>query len=143
MLSEPIVPADPLLDERCAEAARESDDEAEEPKDIHVDGIAWRCERVERRGVQAISIREPGDFLGKLLKKPRGDIGGIGLEVLVTLDEECGYRCGEYTRLVETGFDQKVLGTPTSDFKNVHKRGFRPCRPSNVRPWHCRACRRV
>jgi hypothetical protein len=49
------------------------------------------------------SIREPGKFLGNLLKKPGGHIGGIGLEALVTLDEECGNRCGEYTRL-ETDF---------------------------------------
>jgi hypothetical protein len=34
-----------------------------------------------------------------LLKKPRGDIGGIGLEALITLDEECGNGCGEYARL--------------------------------------------
>jgi hypothetical protein len=49
------------------------------------------------------SIRDPGKFLGNLLKKPGGHIGGIGLEALVTLDEECGNRCGEYTRL-ETDF---------------------------------------
>lgn len=102
MLREPIVPADPLLHKRGTEAARESDDEAEEPKDIHVDGITWRCERVEWLGGQVISIGDPDKFLGNLLKKPGGDIAGIGLEVLVTLDEECSNRCGEYARL-ETG----------------------------------------
>jgi hypothetical protein len=44
MLGEPIVPADPLLDECGTEAAGESDDETEEPKDIYVDGITWRFE---------------------------------------------------------------------------------------------------
>jgi len=33
-------------------------------------------------------------FLGNLLKKPSGHVGGIGLEALVTLDEECGNGCG-------------------------------------------------
>ena len=44
MLGEPVVPADPLLHERGTEAAGESDDEAEEPKDINVDGITLRSE---------------------------------------------------------------------------------------------------
>jgi hypothetical protein len=44
LLGEPIVPADPLLHKCGTKTTRESDDEAEEPKDIHVDGITWRCE---------------------------------------------------------------------------------------------------
>lgn len=46
-----------------------------------------------------ITIREPGKFLSDLLKKPRRDICGIGLEALVTLDEESGNGCGEYAGL--------------------------------------------
>lgn len=99
MLGEPKVPANPLLHKRGTEATRETDDEAEEPKDIHLNGITLRFEWFERRRGQAISIRKPHNFLGKLLKEPRGHVGGIGLEALVTLDEESGNRCGEYTRL--------------------------------------------
>lgn len=99
MLGKPKVPADPLLHKCSTEAARERHDEAEEPEDIHLNGITWRFKRVERRGGQAISISDPHKFLGNLLKKPRGHISGIGLEALVTFDEECGNSCGENTRL--------------------------------------------
>jgi hypothetical protein len=44
LLGEPKVPTDPLLHKCGTEAARECDDEAEEPKDIHVNGITWRFE---------------------------------------------------------------------------------------------------
>jgi hypothetical protein len=37
------VSADPLLDKRSKEAARETDAEAEEPKDIHANSTASRC----------------------------------------------------------------------------------------------------
>jgi hypothetical protein len=93
VLGEPIVPADPLLNKSGTEAAGESDDEAEEPKDIDVNGITWSFEWVE--GLRG----DADEFLGNLLKKPSGHVGGIGLEALVTLDEECGNGCGEYTRL--------------------------------------------
>jgi hypothetical protein len=66
------------------------------------------------------SIRDPHKFLGNLLKKQRGHISGIGLEVLVTLDEECGNRCGEYTRL-ETDSKGKQVVNANWRFKNVHK----------------------
>ena len=38
-----VVSADPLLDKCGKESARETDAEAEEPKDIHVNSIASRC----------------------------------------------------------------------------------------------------
>lgn len=44
MFGEPIIPTDPLLDKSGTEAAGESDDETEEPKDIDVDGPTWRFE---------------------------------------------------------------------------------------------------
>jgi hypothetical protein len=50
-----------------------------------------------------ISIRDARKFLGSLSKKASGHIRGIGFKGLVTLDEECGNGCGEYTRL-ETDF---------------------------------------
>ena len=50
-----------------------------------------------------LSIRDPRKFLSDLLKKPRGYVGGVGLKILVTFDEECSNRRGEYTRL-ETVF---------------------------------------
>jgi len=44
MPGELKVPADPLLHKRGTEAARETNGEAEEPKDIHVNGITTRFE---------------------------------------------------------------------------------------------------
>jgi hypothetical protein len=45
------------------------------------------------------SIRDPRQFLSNLLEKPSRHVGGIWLEILVTFDEECSNRRGEYTRL--------------------------------------------
>jgi hypothetical protein len=46
-----------------------------------------------------VSIRDPRKFLSNLLKKPGGHVGRIGLEKLVTFDDKCSNRRGEYTRL--------------------------------------------
>ena len=91
--------ADPLLHKRSKEAARETDAEAEEPKDIHANSITLRCKWVKRRKGQGTSIGDPNKFLRNLLKKPRGHLVWIRLEILVTFDEERGNRRGEYTRL--------------------------------------------
>jgi hypothetical protein len=94
------VSTDPLLHKCSQEAARETDAEAEEPKDIHANSIALRCKwiRPYHRG-QGVSIGDPNKFRRDLLKKPRGQLAGIGFEVLVTFDEECGNCRGEYTGL--------------------------------------------
>jgi hypothetical protein len=93
--------ADPLLHERSKEAARETDAEAEEPKDIHANSITsgGEGEWVNRRKGHGTSIGDPNKFPRNLLKKPRGHLAGIRLEQLVTFDEERGNRRGEYTRL--------------------------------------------
>jgi len=57
------------------ETAGETDDEAEEPKDVYVNGITFGCERVKGLRGQAISIRDAHEFLRELLKKLRGHIG--------------------------------------------------------------------
>lgn len=103
-----VVSADPLLDKCSKESARETDAEAEEPEDIHVNSIASRCKwiRCYHRG-QGISIGDPNKFLRDLLKKPGGQLGGIGLEGLVTFDEERGNGRGEYTCL-ETIFESQI-----------------------------------
>ena len=95
------------------ETARETEDETEEPKNIHVDGITWRPECVESRRGEVIPIGDPSEFLGDLLKKPRGHLGGIRLEVLVAFDEKCSNCRGEYTRLKNV--EQKVNGFPNID----------------------------
>jgi hypothetical protein len=55
--------------------------------------------RFEVRSGKSISNGEPGEFLGDLLKKPGGHLGGIRLEVLVAFDEKCSDRRGENTCL--------------------------------------------
>jgi hypothetical protein len=52
-----------------------------------------------------------------LLKKPGGHVGGIGLEKLVTFDEECSNRRGEYTRLETILLKVNGVQTPTSRLK--------------------------
>jgi hypothetical protein len=106
MSSELKVPADPLLHKRSTEAARETHDETDEPKDIDANGITWRFECVSARRVQMLSIRDPHKFLSDLSKKRGGHVAGIGLEVLVAFDKECSDRRGEYTRL-KTNFQGK------------------------------------
>jgi hypothetical protein len=48
---------------------------------------------------QGISIGDPNKFLRDLLKRFRVQLAGIGLDALVTFDEERGNRRGKYTRL--------------------------------------------
>jgi hypothetical protein len=91
--------ADPLLYKRSKDTARETDAEAEEPKDIHANSKRSRGEWLKRRKGQGTSIGDPNKFLRNLPKKPRGHLAGIRLEVLVTFDEEPGNRRREYTRL--------------------------------------------
>jgi len=87
------------LHKRSTEATGETDAEAEEPEDIYVDSITLRREWVKRRRGQGISIGDLNKFLSELSKKPGGHLAGIRLEVLVTFDEKCGNRRGEYTSL--------------------------------------------
>ena len=94
MLSELVVPANPLLHEGSAETAREGHAETEEPKDIHVNGKTRSYKWLKR-----LRVGDPRQFLSNLLKKPGRHVGGIWLEILVTFDEECSNRRGEYTRL--------------------------------------------
>ena len=90
---------DPLLHKRSEEAARETDAEAEEPKDIYAYSITSRSEWFKRRRGQRSTIRDPSKFLRNLSKEPRGHLAGIRFEVLVTFNEECSNRRGEHTRL--------------------------------------------
>ncbi len=48
------------------------------------------CERVKCRRGQRTSIGDRSELLCNLLKKPRGHLSGIGVEVLARFDEKCG-----------------------------------------------------
>jgi hypothetical protein len=98
-LGESQVPAEPLLHQRGKQAAPETEAETEEPKHVHMDQSTSDPERFEVRSGKSISNGEPGEFLGDLLKKPGGHLGGIRLEVLVAVDEKCSDCRGEYTCL--------------------------------------------
>ena len=92
--------------------------------------------------LKRLRVGDPRQFLSNLLKKPGRHVGGIRLEILVTFDEECSNRRGEYTRLeivlqMLTGRNRQPV------VQNAHKRGFHPCHPSNVKPFHGHAYRRV
>jgi hypothetical protein len=58
-LSEPKIPADPLLHKRSTEAARETHAETDEPKDVYVVGITWRFEYVRSEGSSGLHLKSP------------------------------------------------------------------------------------
>ena len=72
-----------------------------------------------RRG-ESISVGDPSELLGDLLEKCGGYFGGIRLQVLVAINEECSHGRGKYTRLESVV--PKVNGVPNIDelFQNVH-----------------------
>jgi hypothetical protein len=78
-LSESEVSAGPLLHKCGEEGTAEAETEAEEPQDIHMDGITWGPKRVicRRRGGEGYAIGDCSKLLCSLPKKLCGIRAGI------------------------------------------------------------------
>ena len=81
MLGKPDIPAKSLLYETGGEAARETEAETEEPKDVHVNDMTGGDKFVvQSRRRESCSVGDTRNFLSNLSKKTGGHIGRIRFE---------------------------------------------------------------